>query len=228
MRKNRGLLESIVYEEPESGFNAPFGKYAFDDKRHELPKDQKEKPTPDETKAAQAIDLYLTQNDKSQLDGVANQLASLAKAGKYQPILDPSGASVVYRILQVRRDVAAKILRVPVDDQHLEGTVNGGTLTPNNTRVSGWTTRKELVREFSPLGDGGDTLILLAAPVKGNTFFGKPGEFARMFSPGFQSEMETMAVGPVKFSKAAFCVLQTEDGNYRDANGPETLLRLIG
>jgi hypothetical protein len=222
-------MDSFLKEEPESGFNAPFGKYAFDDKRKDVPQDQKEPSTPEEEKALDGIETYMDQNSKDKLDAVAPMLVNLAKQGKYAAVLDPSGTQFVYRILEVKRDVAQKMLNVAsITDEAPFGAAAAGVLQPNKNRTSGWTSDINLVKSFSPLGDGGDCLILVKAAVKGNAFFGKPGDLARAISPGFTKEMETIAVGPVRFVKAAYCLTIKTDGQWFDHNAPQKLIELIG
>lgn len=205
-------MGSFLKEEPESGFNAPFGKYAFDDKRKDVPQDQKEPPTPEEDKVDAALGSYIAGNEKQQLDAVAPMLVSLVKQKKYQAILDPSGTQFVYRIMQVPEALASKLLGTQVNDQTPSGLAGAGVLNPSKAKVSGWTSDANLVLKFEPMGDAeGTTLLLFRAPVKGNTFFGKPGELASVVSPDHKFEMETIAVGPVKYDKAAFVVTTNEE-----------------
>ena len=58
-------LQRLLFEEPEHGSEALFGKYMFDDQRKDIRKNEKEEPTPAEEEALSALARYVGFNDKS-------------------------------------------------------------------------------------------------------------------------------------------------------------------
>jgi hypothetical protein len=193
-------------EEPETGPDAPYGKYAFDAEREDVPPAEKEEPTPEEAKALDALKAYMGPNDHSKLDPIAPELLSLAQKGKYSPVLDPSGAQFVYRILILARDVASQRLNVKIDDQTPFGMAGPGTMQATRSITTGWTSDIKLADSW--IGGKGDTIVIYKATVKGNSFFGKPGDLAKAIGapPDTVAEMETIAVGPVKYVSASFAL----------------------
>lgn len=96
---NEGFdVQNMTLEEEPEAPDAPFGKYAFDDKREDIPEEEKEKMTPEEYKVYNALSNYISGNEKVWLDKVAPALLDLTKRGLYKKILDPSGTRFVYRI----------------------------------------------------------------------------------------------------------------------------------
>jgi hypothetical protein len=209
------LLESFVYEEPEVD-TAPFGKYAFDLKRTDIDDDEKQQNTPTEDTVAAAIYSYISNGSKKRLGAEAELLLGLVKQGLYKPVLDPSGTDFVYRVLSADRGRASRMLGVEITDKTPYGVVGPGSLNPvGNTEISGWSSDKQLVLEFGPSLVGvprKDVLLFYKAPVQGNLFIGKPGVLASILYPNHADEMETIAVGPVKYLKASYCIAATTNG----------------
>lgn len=209
----RCLNEAVLREEPEAA-TAPFGKYAFDQHRtDEIPLDQQEPPTETEESAFRALYDYIVKNQKPLLDRSADLLLSLVKKGLYKPVLDPTSAKTVYRVLFLDSYAAAERILGPLNESDKikgYGVVGGGVLEPLGSRISGWTTEKNLALDFETFVNGllleGPIIIVFKASIKGNNFFGKPGHLAAVISTNyaFASEMETVAVGPVTYSRAVF------------------------
>lgn len=227
------LNEFLEYQEPSAGVNEEpeqetdiFGKYAFDTDREDVPEEEKEPHTRDELMALIALRSYMTTNRKSGLDKVAPQLVDLAKQGKYSPVLDPSGVSFVYRILSLSKEDASKLLGVEISHEAPSGKVGAGVLSPTKGSISGWTSDIHLVEDFHGATDQDDknTLLLFKAPIKGNTFFGKPAALAMAVDPDMAHESETIAVGPVKYVACAYTM--TWDAEFHPI--PNAGMRLIG
>jgi hypothetical protein len=198
-------LPGMFAEEPEQGSKAVFGKYAFDPKRADVPKPEKEKMTPQEIEAFRAIDAYVAGNNKSGLDKAAPMLLQLVKQGLYKPILDPTSSQFVYRILFLPgMDDLNKITNAKATEP--SGAFGAGTLNPVGSKISGWTSDQGLIDSFTPPTNaaGGKVLVVFKAPVKGNAFFGKPGKIASVVDPAYSTEMETFGVGPVKYVSGAY------------------------
>lgn len=196
---------SYINEEPEAPTEI-YGKYAFDPQREDIPDAEKEAPTAEEIKAIEALKAYMGPNDHSKLDVIAPQLAALAKQGKYSPVLDPSGAQFVYRILILPREAASQRLNVKIDDQNPNGLAGPGTMQATRSITTGWTSDIKLADSW--IGGKADTIVIYKASVNGNNFFGKPGDLAKAIGapPDTVAEMETIAVGPVKYIAASFAL----------------------
>lgn len=218
------ILESILAEEPETD-DAPFGRYAFDNARKDVPQQNKQQNTPQEEEAQEALKDYVGNNQKEKLAAIAPLMLDLVRKGMYQPILDAHSVPFVYRILQVPQNLATQLTGQQISGQQPAGLGKGGTLKPHDSNVSGWTSNVNLVKDFQGIGDG-NTMLLFRAPTNGNNFFGKPGQLAVVAGePQFAKEMETIGVGPINYDRVAYVMLYDDEQGYFDAQ--EAFVKLI-
>lgn len=221
-------LKNFVDEEPEDP-KSPFGKYAFDTYRKDIPNNEKEKDTPIEKKAWDAVERYIGNNEKAALNNMAPLLLNLVKQGKYKPILDP-GRRPVYRLLQLPKELAEKVLRIQITPEQPSGTAESGVLMPTGGgKVSGWMADPSIIREFPGLGSG-NVMILFVAGTNGNNFFGAPGKLATAVNaPEYEYEMEVIGLGPIRYTYAAYVMQYDDERHYFDsAETEDELLRLVG
>jgi hypothetical protein len=195
------LLKEQAFAKPEAPPSAELGQYAFAPSRTDTP-DPKEPNTNIEDKILKALKLYVGTNHKSHLSQVAPDILKLKKLGYYKSVLDPSKYSEVYRFLIITGEVLAEILGVP-EITAQEGVSGPGVLNPRAGDISGWTVNP---KQFMSWGTSNEYIALFIAPVNGNQFFGNPGTMAVSIGMDaeYQQEMETIAVGPVRYSKCYY------------------------
>lgn len=222
----RKEVNRLLKEEPEDP-KSPFGKYAFDLNRDDVPKDQKEPNTRIENQALDALEDYIGLNAKQKLTTMAPLLLNMVKQGKYKPILDP-GSRSVYRVMQVPQLVANKLLRMELGPNNSSGYAGPGVLQPYGGKISGWTSNPELIRDFSGIGEG-NAMILFVAGTRNNNFFGNPGHLAvAAGEEEFAQEMEVIGLGPIRFGGAAYVLLYDDNNSYFDSiEAEDRLLELI-
>lgn len=203
-------LQRLLFEEPEQGPDALFGKYMFDDQRKDISKGKKEQPTPEEEEALSALARYVAFNDKTDLNKVAPVLLDLKQKGLYSPMLDPlkGGRTSVYRILFLTAEVAAAVFGIDINKQG--GFVSSGMVNPvGDSPIQGWTTDPSMFKTILKT-EGDDRkpvfLILKASLQNNNNFFGNPKRLAGTADEDFKHERETFAVGPVKYEKGFYFI----------------------
>lgn len=202
-------LESLLFEEPESGPNAIFGKYLFDKTRDDVSSKRKENETELEKEFRNAVGLYLNDNKKKRLETLIPGILKHTEAEDlYQRILKPDTVTV-YRTLNVMSDAASNIL--PFDTKTLQlrkvGSVKGVTLQPtSDTKIQGWSTEKEIGHLWLRLGPGNKFLAMCAKTTTDKaTFFGAPGQLAKATgNKVFIPEQETLSYGPVLCDEVRF------------------------
>jgi len=209
-------LVSILFEEPEQGPDALFGKYMFDDQRKDIKKSEKEKPTEEEENALSALARYVGFNVKSDLDDVAPTLLALKQKNMYAPLLDPlrGGRVNVYRILFLNPETAKSVFNVNVSQQ--KGMLPPGTLNPTGTsQVQGWTTDPSMFYTILRKEKDKPVYIILKASLKKNdNFFGNPKRLAGTVDDDFKHERETLALGSVNYDKGIYFVSEpTQDSS---------------
>lgn len=198
--------------EGEAPRDSEFGKFAFAPTRNDTPT-PKEPNTPSEEQAKQAIATYLTTNKKTALDGQAAKLLDLHQQGYYSKILDPGSYPEAYRFLRFGQKELVAITGINPANIRAYGTLGPGILNPQGSIVSGWTVSTKLFTKhgFDGYGDG-EIIAIFVAPIEGNKFFGNPGVLSKAVGePHYATEMETIAVGPVNYSKCSFAKLTDED-----------------
>lgn len=201
------LLKEIQDEAPA---DAEFGRFIFAPTRADTPS-PKEPNTPSEQVALKALQAYFNDNNKGPLSSVAPLLLKLHQQGYYEKVLSPEDFSKVYRFLRMPRDSFVKLIGLDAGKLQKQGTVGGGTLSPHESDISGWTTNLGLFvdDDFDGYGDG-DVVGIFAANVAENNFFGNPGVLAQSIGEmSFVHEMETIAVGPVKYSSCLYAILDS-------------------
>jgi hypothetical protein len=79
---------------------------------------------------------------------------------------------------------------------------------------------------FDGYGDG-DVIALFVASIQNNKFFGNPGILAKAIGePHYVAEMETIAVGPVQYTKCSYAKL-TEQDLWNDQYFRVRIMRMI-
>lgn len=213
-------LTSILFEEPEQGPDALFGKYMFDDQRKDIKKSEKEQPTTEEENALSALARYVGFNDKSDLDDVAPILLGLKQKNMYAPLLDPlkGGRTNVYRILFLTTETAKSVFDIDVSKRN--GTLPAGTLNPSGaSQVQGWTTDPSMFytilrnEKYKPV-----YVILKASLKKNNNFFGNPKRLAGTVDDDFKHERETLALGAVEYDKGIYFVSEPTQDSSEELN----------
>jgi hypothetical protein len=206
------LLSEAKKMEGEAPKDAEFGKFAFAPTRSDIPS-PKEPNTKEEEEARQAIATYLTSNTKGPLDAKAKQLLSLQQQGYYSKVLDPSAYSEAYRFLRFTKKELTAITGIDPANIKSYGVLGGGTLVPHGGNISGWTVSTKLFTkdDFDGYGDG-EIIAIFVAPIEGNNFFGNPSVLSKAVGePHYAFEMETIAVGPVQYTKCSYALLSEED-----------------
>lgn len=194
-------LERLLFEEPEHGPDAIFGKYLFDKTRGDIP--EREPETKDETDFRIALEKYIGSNAKRSLSAMAQKILKLVNAGMYEPLLSP-GNITVYRTLSF---ISAPNLS---SFNGMIGSLGAGTLEPKLNPLSGWTSSKDFTDEYVQGMLGSASLITVyAASTTANKgkFFGAPGKLALALDTGYKDfsyEMETISLGPVDYQEARF------------------------
>lgn len=205
-------LKQLLFEEPESGPDAIFGKYLFDKTRDDIP--EREPETDKETEFRIALEKYIGSNAKRALSGMAQKILKLVDSGMYDPVLSP-GNITVYRTLSFMSLANSPSLNAAL------GSLGSGTLEPRLSPLSGWTSSKDFTDQMIQGEFARASLIMVyAAETTANKgkFFGAPGKLAMALDPGYRDfgyEMETMSLGPVdyrevRFAKASEIVGQIE------------------
>ena len=207
------LITKLLFEEPEAGPDAIFGKYAFDSKRKDIKKQDKEPNTEIENEIEKSISKYVGWNSPGELSNFAPILLKLVKQGLYKPILDPLGKQdIVFRVIHFDSVASAKeafpqMLRGIVGNKTGEQKIyrlESGILKPYETNISGWTTDKnEILSQVSSKtnSDGKSLLMIFQARISHNIgkFFGKPGKLGAIVES--EHEMETIGYGPIQYEK---------------------------
>jgi hypothetical protein len=205
MKTLREFYQFVLREEaiakPEAPPSAALGQYAFAPSRQDTP-EPKEPNTAIEDRILKALKFYVGANQKAQLNQVVPDIMKLKKLGYYKSVLDPSQYSEVYRFLIVTGESLAEILGVPEITEQ-EGESGPGVLKPRDGEISGWTVNP---KNFMSWGSSNEYVAMFIAPVNGNQFFGNPNKFAASLGmeADYQQEMETIAVGPVRYSKCFY------------------------
>jgi len=194
-------LQRLLFEEPESGPDAIFGKYLFDKTRDDIP--EREPETDEEIDFREALYKYIGLNSKNKLSTMAQKILKLVDSGMYDPLLSP-GDATVYRTLSFMSLTNAPSLNT------LIGSLGSGTLQPMLNPLSGWTSSKEFTDQQVQGELAKATLVMVyAANTTSNKgkFFGAPGKLAQALDTGykdFEYEMETMSLGPVDYEEVRF------------------------
>jgi hypothetical protein len=196
-------------EEPESS-ESDFGQYLFAPTRNDVPV-PKEPNTPEENDLANSIADYLTSNHQKQLSKYASKILSLVKQGLYSKVLDPNRYSHAWRLMRLPSEELAKLLGYSLKELGAEGVLGPGMLSPVKSIISGWTVEPHTLVNELPAYGGGNAFIVFKAPIKGNKFFGNPGELARALDiPEMIEEMETIAVGTVRYLKCSYVIFDSQ------------------
>lgn len=199
-------LYRLLFEEPEAGSDAVFGKYMFDDQRREISKSKKEPPTEAEEDALSALSRYVAFNDKEELGNVAPTLLKLKRKGLYSPLLDPArgGRATAYRIFFMTPEAARQSFGI--DGTKSSGQIAGGVLGPRaDSPLQGWTTDPSMFHTILRQEDGKPVYVLLKASLKKNdNFFGNPKRLAGLADEDFKHERETLAIGPVSYDRGVY------------------------
>ena len=208
MKTLREFYQFVLKEEAEAPANAEFGQYAFAPTRKELPS-PKEPNTREEEEAKEAIEDYLVSNRKGDLDQQALKLYQLAQQGYYKKVLSPDEYSEAYRILETSAETLASILGVK--DLGVEGVTGPGVLRPHEGNISGWTVNPKFLIKNMPNYGKGYMIAVFAADIGSNKFFGNPGNMASAVDVAeMDVEKETIAIGPVNYTKCSYAKLTTE------------------
>lgn len=195
------LLKEQGVVKPEAPPSADMGQYAFAPARLDTPK-PKEPNTAVEEKILRALNLYIVTNTKNKLEDVLPTIMKLRKLGYYRSILDPSAYSTVYRFLSLTKESLAKIVGVS-EITKPTGSFGPGVLTSHDSNISGWTATPG---NFADWGTTNEYVAVFIASVGKNQFFGNPGKLATAIGAGekYIKEMETIAIGPVKYDKCFY------------------------
>lgn len=201
-------LQQLLFEEPEFGADAVFGKYIFDDPRTDIPRAAKEKMTPLEDDILKSIGTYINHNSPLGLSKRAEVLLNLVDKGYYSPILDP-GTAPVYRLLMFsgpgsKDEISAIVGPAPKKT----GILGPGVLNPTYGKIQGWSTGMDYIKKFLTFKRTGrdDCMIVFKANPQDNKFFGKPGKLAAVAGEDerYVQEMETISYGPVSYTEARY------------------------
>jgi len=202
-------LQQLLFEEPESGPDAIFGKYLFDAPRDDIPETEKEDMSPLELDMLQTINTYVTVNSPKGLGKRAQTLLNLVQKGLYAPILDP-GTQPVYRLLRFTgSDAKKEVAEVLGGGLSKIGKVGAGILQPTKDGIQGWSSELDYMKgalNFKQTNRE-DCLVLFKADPTINKFFGKPGKLADVSTGGdesFNTEMETISYSPVNYIEARY------------------------
>lgn len=195
-------LQRLLFEEPESGFGAIFGKYLFDKTREDVPSSAKERETKIEDDFRMALRDYLNINSKKDLSALAPTLFQTIENGLYQRILKPD-ITTVYRVLAMRIPQALTILGMTEAElvaQKSPSSIKGFTLSPQGEYpIQGWTSDNSILKGFMNFSYKKEVIITFKTTTANGKFFGVPGELARALGNDANiSEMETISYGPVK------------------------------
>jgi hypothetical protein len=221
-------LCSILFEEPEPGKDALFGKYMFDDQRKDIKKNNKEEPTPEEEEAFEALARYASFNDKSDLSKIAPSLFSLKQKNMYSAMLDPfKGDRInVYRLLFLDAETGKSTFNIDLSKP--TGKLPAGVIEPTmNSEIQGWTTDPSMFptiiktesSERKPV-----YVILKASLKKNNNFFGNPNRLVGTADEDFKHEKETFSIGSVKYDKGIYFIA---DPNKPDEIKSKLLLAIL-
>lgn len=212
MRTLTEYYKFLLREEftPEAPSDAEFGQFAFAPTRQDVPK-PKEPNTEEENKVRAAIADYLLNNKKKALSGKANLLLGLIKKGLYKKVLDPSQYSKAWRLMRMAPKDLAAILARSEHELGTHGVAGPGMLSPHESRISGWTTNPTSLLEELPNFGSGRAFAIFVAPIKGNKFFGNPGEVANALGmPELAPEMETIAIDTVRYEQCSYAIMTLE------------------
>lgn len=201
-------LQKLLFEEPEFGDGAIFGKYLFDDPRTDIPKAEKEKMTPLEDDILKTVGTYINQNSPLGLSKRAEVLLGLVNKGYYSPILDPGTASV-YRLLMFSGPGSKEEISAILGSTYGKtGALGPGVLTPTYGKIQGWSTGIDYIKKFLTFKQTGrdDCMIVFKANPQDNNFFGKPGQLAAVAGDDerYVKEMETISYGSVSYTEARY------------------------
>jgi hypothetical protein len=225
------IKEELFFEakkqEGEAPRDAEFGRFAFAPTRNDTPT-PKEPNTKSEEEARQALISYIAQNKKGPLSAKAEQLWDLHNQGYYSKILSPDQYTEAYRFIRLTKESFAKLVGMEPSKVQMYGVLGPGTLNPTNGNISGWTVSTKLFTKegFDGYGDG-DVIALFVASIQNNKFFGNPGILAKAIGePHYVAEMETIAVGPVQYTKCSYAKL-TEQDLWNDQYFRVRIMRMI-
>lgn len=195
-------LQSLLFEEPESGPNAIFGKYLFDKTRGDVPLKKQENETPVEIQFRKALAKYIRSNTKKYLeDMIPGIINRTSPESLYRHILKPDSVTV-YRTLNVTANAVGGILPLDVETLRAQkvGSIANTILQPTpGNEIQGWTTERAFGKVWLNQNSGNKFLGICAkTSTDKGTFFGAPGELAKASGNiDFVAEMETISYGPV-------------------------------
>lgn len=206
MKRLQEYYEFYLREEPEAPADAEFGQYAFAPNRTDVPT-PKEPNTDEEDETSQAISDYLGNNAKKNLDKKSGLLLSLARRGLYKKVLDPKMYSKAWRLMRLPSREMPLLMGKSLEELGASGVVGPGMLAPKGAKVSGWTVAPGVLLKDLPNFGNGNAFVVFVASIKGNKFFGNPGELAKAAGvPEVEEEMETIAVGTVQYDKCSYVI----------------------
>lgn len=218
------LLHEAAPKKPtpqgEAPKDAEFGKFAFAPTRNDVPT-PKEPNTTSEEEVKKALSDYFRANKKGPLASKAQLLWKLASDGYYSKALNPGSYSTAYRLLRLSKEAFAKIVGIQPEEVRMYGVLGAGSLAPGEGGISGWTVSPSLFTKdgFDVYADG-EVVVVFIASIANNKFFGNPGVLPKMIDePYYSYEMETIALGPVAYDKAAYALLSP-----REEKSPELLM----
>jgi hypothetical protein len=202
-------FQRLLFEEPESGPNAIFGKYLFDKTRDDVSSKRKEGETSVEMQFRTALNKYLNDNNKQDLDLMIPAILKQTEAENlYQRILKPDMVTV-YRTLNLSARAVSKML--PLDIKTLRerkvGSITNVVLQPTpDSNIQGWSSDESFGTKWLNLNPDNKFLGMCAKTTTDKAvFFGVPGELARTSgNKSFVHELETLSYGPVPCIEVRF------------------------
>ncbi len=210
MRTLREYYKFLLKEEEPESSESEFGQYLFAPTRNDVPV-PKEPNTSEENSLATAIANYLVSNHQKHLSKHANKILSLVKQGLYPKVLDPGRYSHAWRLMRLPSEELVRLLGYSMGELGAEGVLGSGMLSPVKSNISGWTVEPHTLVNELPAYGGGNSFVVFKAPIKGNKFFGNPGELARALDiPEMIEEMETIAVGTVRYDKCSYVIFDSQ------------------
>jgi hypothetical protein len=195
-------FKHLLFEEPEQGPNAIFGKYLFDKTRDDIPKPDREKETGVEDSFREAFKHYLNDNWKGELSKIAPTVLKTMEDGLYPRILLP-GISIVYRVLAMKIPQALTLLgmtEAELTSRENPSSITNYVLSPvGEYPIQGWTADNSVLKGFMNFDSKKEVIVSFRASTANGKFFGAPGELARASGNDANIyEMETISYGPVK------------------------------
>jgi hypothetical protein len=216
-----GVLGQFVFasqmlcekDTPEAPKRARYGEYLF-------PQSRTEESLPDEPNTKQEQDLFdalssffsTNGHPEQELAKVIPQVKDALKKHYYSKVLD-SGEIRVYRGMNVDLDRLREMTEpygIKIEDGgHAKAVVCNlpGKLPPLKGRyLQSWTTEPHIARTFteSSVREQARVIFVARTNAKGNVFFGKPGNLAKIVWSEYDYEKEIVSIGKVEIDGFAF------------------------